>query len=191
MANKILYGIENVHVAKITEDAQGNITYGTPFAVRGAVGLNFDPEGEITTFYADNIKYFIQESNQGYTGDLEIALTPTEFLSQILGRETDSNGAIFEASDDTQARFALMFQGQGDQTGRRYVFYDCTTTRPTRENNTKQEEIEPGTDTMTITMAPRGTDKVIMAYIEPTVANQAIYDDFFEAVYVKDQTASV
>jgi len=191
MANKILYGIENVHVAKITEDAQGNITYGTPFAVKGAVGLNFDPEGEITTFYADNIKYFIQESNQGYTGDLEIALTPTEFLSQILGRETDSNGAIFEASDDTQARFALMFQGQGDQTGRRYVFYDCTTTRPTRENNTKQEEIEPGTDTMTITMAPRGTDKVIMAYIEPTVANQAIYDDFFEAVYVKDQTASV
>lgn len=191
MANKILYGIENVHVAKITEDAQGNITYGTPFAVRGAVGLNFDPEGETTTFYADNIKYFIQESNQGYTGDLEIALTPTEFLSQILGRETDSNGAIFEASDDTQARFALMFQGQGDQTGRRYVFYDCTTTRPTRENNTKQEEIEPGTDTMTITMSPRATDKVIMAYIEPTVANQAIYDDFFEAVYVKDQTASV
>lgn len=191
MANKILYGIENVHVAKITEDAQGNITYGTPFAVKGAVGLNFDPEGEITTFYADNIKYFIQESNQGYTGDLEIALTPTEFLSQILGRETDSNGAIFEASDDTQARFALMFQGQGDQTGRRYVFYDCTTTRPTRENNTKQEEIEPGTDTMTITMAPRGTDKVIMAYIEPTTENQAIYDGFFDAVYVKDQTASV
>lgn len=59
-----------------------------------------------------------------------------------------------------------------------------------QENNTKQEEIEPGTDTMTITMAPRATDKVIMAYIEPTTANQAIYDDFFTAVYVKDQVPS-
>lgn len=188
MANKVLYGIEKCHIAKITVAADGTISYGTPFPVPGAVGLNFDPEGEETPFYADNIKYYIASSNQGYTGDLEIAMTPQQFLTEILGREIDSNGAVFETGDDTQARFALMFQGQGDQTGRRWVFFDCTATRPSRENNTKEESVEVGTETMTITMSPRPTDKAVMAYIEPNETNQAVYDAFFDAVYVKDTT---
>ena len=191
MANKVLYGIEQCYVAKITVANDGTISYGTPFAVPGAVSLNFDPEGEETPFYADNIKYFIANSNQGYTGDLEIAMTPEKFLTDILGRSIDTNGAVFEASDDTQARFALMFQGQGDKTGRRFVFFDCTATRPSRENNTKEDTIEVGTETLSITMSPRTTDKAVMAYIEPTEENQAIYNNFFNAVYEKNSTASV
>lgn len=187
--NKVLYGIEQCHVAKITE-TNGEITYGTPFAVPGAVGLNFDPEGEKTPFYADNIKYFIASSNQGYSGDLELAITPEQFLKDILGREQDSNGAIFENADDTTARFALMFQGKGDQTGRRWVFFDCTATRPSRENKTKEESIDVGTETMSITMSPRSTDKAVMAYIEPTTENQTIYNNFFNSVYEKNATPS-
>lgn len=185
--NKVLYGIEKCYVAKITE-TDGVITYGTPFAMPGAVGLNFDPEGEETPFYADNVKYFIASSNQGYSGDLELAITPTQFLKDILGRTEDTNGAIFESSDDKSARFALMFQGQGDAANRRWVFFDCTATRPSRESNTKQESIEVGTETMSITMSPRATDKAVMAYIEPTTENQAVYDAFFSAVYEKDAT---
>jgi len=191
MANKVLYGIEQCYVAKITVNNDGSITYGTPFAVPGAVGLNFDPEGEETPFYADNIKYFIANSNQGYTGDLELAMTTEKFLTDILGRTIDSNGAVFEASDDTQARFALMFQGQGDKTARRWVFFDCTATRPSRENNTKEDTIEVGTETMSITMSPRPTDKAVMAYIEPNEDNMAVYNNFFNAVYTKNATASV
>lgn len=183
MGNKVLYGIEQCHIAKITEDAQGNITYGTPFAVPGAVGLNFDPEGEETVFYADNIKYYITNSNQGYTGDLKLAMTTEKFLTDILGRTKDTNGAIWEKSDDTTARFALMFQGQGDTTGRRWVFFDCTAARPSRENNTKEETVEVGTETLSITMSPRKSDKAVMAYIEPTTENQAIYNAFFNSVY--------
>ncbi|MEI3391029.1 MAG: hypothetical protein V8R30_05270 [Clostridia bacterium] len=43
--NKVLYGIEQCYVAKITETEEG-ITYETSFPMPGAVGLNFDPEGE-------------------------------------------------------------------------------------------------------------------------------------------------
>lgn len=52
--NKVKFGLSNVHIAKITE-TEGEITYGTPFAMPGAVGLNADPEGDTTTFYADNM----------------------------------------------------------------------------------------------------------------------------------------
>ena len=188
--NKVLYGIEQCHIAKITE-TDGEITYRTPFPMPGAVGLNFDPEGEETPFYADNVKYFIASSNQGYSGDLEIAMTPEQFLTEILGRQKDTNGAVFENADDKTARFALMFQGQGDQKNRRWVFFDCTATRPSRENNTKEDTIEVGTETMTITMSPRTTDKAVMAYIEPSDTNQDVYDSFFESVYEKNAQASV
>ena len=188
--NKVLYGIEQCHVAKITE-TDGVISYGTPFEVPGVRGLNFDPEGEETPFYADNVKYYIASSNQGYTGDLELAVTPEQFLTEILGRELDTNGVIFESAEDKTARFALMFQGEGDQTGRRWVFFDCTATRPSRENNSKEESVEVGTETMSITMSPRSTDKAIMAFIEPTENNKAVYDAFFESVYEKNSGSGV
>ena len=188
--NKVKFGLSNVHIAKITE-TEGKITYGTPFAMPGAVGLNADPEGDTTTFYADNIKYYIATSNQGYSGDLEIAITPEQFLTEILGQMKDRNGALFENADDVTARFALMGEIEGDAKKRRFVYFDCTATRPKAENKTKEESTDPQTDTISITMSPRSTDKAIKAVIEPSEQNQAVYDTFFKKVYEKDATAEV
>ncbi len=184
--SKVNYGIQDVHIAKITEE-NGVITYGTPFAVKGAVSLNIDPEGgDATPFYADNMVYFIAPAvNNGYSGDLELAVTPEEFLTQILGQVKDTNGVIFESADDTTARFALLFQAQGDSKNRRFCFYDCTATRPSRSNETKQENIEVGTETLTITMNPRTTDRMVKCYCEETTENKEKYDDWFTKVYEK------
>lgn len=188
--NKVKFGLSNVHIAKITE-TEGKITYGTPFAMPGAVGLNADPEGDTTPFYADNIKYYIATSNQGYSGDLEIAITPEQFLTEILGQMKDKNGALFENADDVTARFALMGEIEGDAKKRRFVYFDCTATRPKTENKTKEESTDPQTDTISITMSPRSTDKAIKAVIEPNEQNKAVYDTFFKKVYEKDATAEV
>ncbi len=188
--NKVKFGLSNVHIAKITE-TEGKITYGTPFAMPGAVGLNADPEGDTTPFYADNIKYYIATSNQGYSGDLEIAITPEQFLIEILGQMKDKNGALFENADDVTARFALMGEIEGDAKKRRFVYFDCTATRPKTENKTKEESTDPQTDTISITMSPRSTDKAIKAVIEPSEQNKAVYDTFFKKVYEKDATAEV
>ena len=188
--NKVKFGLSNVHIAKITE-SEGEITYGTPFAVPGAVSLTAEPEGDTTPFYADNIKYYIAVANNGYTGDLEIAMTPKEFLTQILGQEEDTNGALIESSDDVNARFALMGEIEGDAKKRRFIYYDCTATRPSAEMNTIEESKEPQTDTISITMAARSTDNVIKAVIEPNETNQDVYDTFFTKVYEKDAQASV
>lgn len=188
--NKVKFGLCNVHIAKITE-TDGVITYGTPFAMPGAVSLSADPAGDTTPFYADNIKYYIATSNQGYTGDLEIVMTPDEFLKTILGQTEDSNGALFESADDTNARFALMGEIDGDVKKRRFVYYDCTATRPSATMTTKQESTDPQTDTINITMSARSTDKAIKAVIEPTTTNQAVYNAFFDSVYVKNATPSV
>ena len=184
-SNKVKFGLSNVHIAKIIE-VDGEITYGTPFEMRGAVGLTAEPEGETTPFYADNIQYYVAVN--GYSGDLEIAMTPKEFLTQILGQEEDTNGALFESSDDANARFALMGEIDGDVKKRRFVYFDCTATRPSAEMNTIEDTKEPQTDTITITMTPRSSDHAIKAVIEPSETNQDIYDTFFTKVYEKDAT---
>ena len=188
--NKVKFGLSNVHVAKITEQ-DGEITYGTPFAITGAVALSADPEGETTPFYADNIQYYVAVSNNGYTGELELAMAVKEFLKKILGQQEDTNGALFESSDDVNARFALMGEIEGDVKKRRFVYYDCTATRPSSEMNTIEDTKEPQTDTMKITMSPRATDHVIKAVIEPNDTNEDVYNTFFTKVYEKDAQASV
>ena len=58
MANKVKFGLSNVHIAPITAVSGASITYGEPFAIKGAVNLTLDPEGESADFYGDNTKYF-------------------------------------------------------------------------------------------------------------------------------------
>ena len=188
--NKVKFGLSNVHIAKITE-TDGAITYGTPFAMPGAKSLTADPEGETTKFYADNIVYYIANSNQGYTGDLEIAMLIKQFFTEILGQQEDTNGALFESADDVTARFALMGEIEGDVKKRRFVYFDCTATRPSAEMNTIEKSKEPQTDKVSITMAPRSTDKAIKAVIEPSEENQEVYDTFFTKVYEKNAVAGV
>lgn len=188
--NKVKFGLSNVHVAKLTEE-DGQITYGTPFAIPGAVSLSVEPEGETTPFYADNIKYYVAVANNGYTGDLEVVKIPEEFLIQILGQERDTNGAIVESSTNINSRFALMGEIDGDVRKRRFIYYDCTAARPGSEMNTTEESVEPQTDTLSITMAARNTDNVVKAVIEPDEANQTIYDTFFTKVYEKNATNGI
>lgn len=190
MENKVVFGLSNVHIAKLTEQ-DGEITYGAPFALPGAVNLSMDKEGATTIFNADNIAYYKKASNNGYSGSLEIADVIEQFLTEILGQEKDSNGALFENADDTVSRFALMCEIDGDKKKRRIVFYDCLAERPSLEYSTTEEEVEVKTATMDLTISPRTSDKEVKAVLEPTEENQAVYDTFFTQVYEKNATAGV
>lgn len=188
--NKVKFGLSNVHIAKLTE-TDGTVKYETPFPMPGAKSLTADPEGEMTKFYADNIIYFIANSNQGYSGDLEIAMLVEQFLTEILGQQKDKNGALFENTNDKTARFALMGEIDGDIRKRRFIYYDCSATRPNAEMSTIEENKEPQTDKVSLTMSPRSSDGVIKAVIEPSEENKAVYDTFFKKVYEKDASASI
>ena len=82
MSNKVKYNLKNVHAAKLTTSVVGGVTtytYATPQAIPGAVSLSLDAEGDSSPFYADGIVYFRSYANNGYSGDLEIALIPEWF----------------------------------------------------------------------------------------------------------------
>lgn len=185
--NKIRYGIKNVHVAIATINDDNSATYGIPFAVPGAVALSLDPQGENTPFYADNIAYWIGVSNAGYEGDLEVAAYDDEFHKRILAEAADVNGVILEDADIEAVHFALMFQVEGDVKATRHVLYNCTCTRPKVGGETKEDKVEPQTETTTITATSiynPSLDRNIVKAKTTEKTDAVAYNNWFTDVYV-------
>lgn len=149
-SNKIRYGIKNAYYAVATITTTGTATYGTPSALPGAVSISLGAEGDTSPFYADNVTYFTSVSNNGYSGDLELAKIPDGFLMDCLGYTTDSKGVLIEDAGAVPVHFALMFQFEGDVSAKRTVMYNCVATRPDVASSTKGESIEPNTETINI-----------------------------------------
>ncbi|QNO14923.1 phage tail protein [Alkalicella caledoniensis] len=182
--NKITFGFKNVHVAFITEGETGP-SWDTPIRIPGAVRWAPTPEGESSTFYADDGSYFVATANNGYTGELEMALVPDEILARMLGWEIDDNGMVVEVANGNPEKFALLGEVNGDKRNRRFVYYDCQAQRPSKEKNTKGETIEPSTDVLSMTVSPLDiAGKVLVkGDIELNETNQTVFNSFFESVY--------
>ncbi|MCF8012682.1 MAG: phage tail protein [Clostridiales bacterium] len=166
-----------------TAVTDGTTGYGAPQKIPGAVGFSTSPEGEETEFFADNTKYFTYTTNNGYTGDVEMADIPDDILAEILGMTIDNDGMLVESADDKPKEFALLFQVQGDQKNRRMVYYRCKAARPSEENSTNESSVSPVTDTLSLTMLPTDdADKYVKGKLELSDSNQATYDAFFDSV---------
>lgn len=156
MGNKVKYNLKNVRAAKLTKGEAGAYTYETPKAIPGAVSISLDAEGEPSPFYADGIVYFRSTANNGYSCDLEIALIPESFKTEILKEELDKNGVLVEKANVSETeKFALLFEFDGDVNTIRHVLYNCSASRPSIESETKEDTIEPGTGTLSLTADPR------------------------------------
>ena len=186
MSNKVKYNLKNVHAAKLTETVTEGVTsysYATPQAIPGAVSITLDAEGDSSPFYADGIVYFRSYANNGYSGDLEIALIPEWFRTEILMEVLDTNGILVEKADNAESvKFALLFEFDGDERAIRHVMYNCSASRPSIESSTKEETIEPGTETLPLTADPR-EDGLVKSRIGDTTA-KATYDGWYQSVYV-------
>lgn len=114
------------------------------------MSLSLEPQGELTPFWADGIKYYTTSSNGGYEGDLEVALIPDQFREDVLGEVADSNGVLFENANTQTVEFALGFQIDGDTKPTLFWFYNCTAKRPNIDAKTTENTKEPNTDTLSI-----------------------------------------
>ena len=151
MANKVKYGLKSVYYAVATIAANGSATYTTPVAWPGAVNLSMDAQGDVTKFRADNIDYWVGQSNNGYSGSLESALVPDSFKKDVLGYFEDSAGMLVEDAGASTTPFALLFQFEGDDKATRHVLYNCTASRPAVNGQTTDAAIEPQTESVDLT----------------------------------------
>jgi phi13 family phage major tail protein len=181
MSNKVLFGLENVYIAFLDEDT---VEWEAPAPIPGAVNLTLSPEGDQAIFYADNISYYVTNTNNGYSGSIEFALVPDTVLADMLGWEIDANGMLVEVADGLPQTFALLFEVSGNEAKKRYCFYKCTASRPKVEHETSTDKTDPKTQPLDITISPLEVDDVLIvkSAIERTVANASVFDAWFTAV---------
>lgn len=157
--NKVSFNLKNVHYAPLTattsEAGVKTYSWAKPVHVAGAVSLALDAEGDTSKFYADGIAYYVSVANNGYSGDLEMARFPEKMLQDLWGFTLDTTDKVLLENASANAKpFALLFEIDGDQSGERYLLYNCTANRPGVGGATTEDTKEPRTQTVTITAAP-------------------------------------
>lgn len=186
MSNKIKYGISQCHYAVASIGSTGAATYQTPVALPGATSLALDPQGARTPFYADNIEYYVSNSNTGYDGNLTLAKVPDSFKKDCLGYLVDNKGMLLENQNATPVHFALIFQFEGDVKATRHVMYNCTASRVAANGETKGESIEPQTEEISISVSSiynTALDKWLVKAETTDSTGTTEYNSFTTAVY--------
>lgn len=174
--NKVKFGLSNVHVGTVTVE-EDEVTFGTPTAYPGAVSLTLDVEGDTSPFYADNIVYFTTTTNNGYSGDLEMAYLYDWFETQFLNSETSQEGMIVEKAENLPKPMYLMYQFEGDVNATKHILYNVLPGRPSIEGNTKEDTTEPDTTTIPITAMPIATafGNIVKAKVPSAASNYATF----------------
>ena len=172
MANKVEFGISQLHVATYTVE-NGTVTIGTPYHQAGAVSFSPEENSEQNTFYADNIAYWSGYSGGTIEGDLEVAMFDDAFKTQFLGYKALTDGGLANVKNATKPNVAIFFQVEGDSESRRVALFNCSLGAITREYNTIEESKEPTTETLAVTCTGDNASGVTMAVYKPSDAGYA------------------
>lgn len=177
--NKVKYGLKNAHYALLTIAEDGTVTYGKPIPIPGSVSLTMDAQGDTSTFYADNMAYFVTAANDGYSGTFEVALIPDQFRQDVLHETMDEAAQVLVENINNQTSpFALLFEFDGDKKATRHVLYNCTCTRPSVSGGTTTNTKEPSTEKMNLTASPlpNGNTKARTTVDTPAAQYAGWYD---------------
>ena len=189
--NKVVYGLKNVHYSKMTIDQTGKVVYDKPTAIKGAVEISLENKADLVSFEADDEVYYSAPGTSSYEGTLTIAKVPDGFLVDILGEVLDAtDGVQTEVDGAKTSNFALLFQFEGDNSGVRHLFYNCSANRPSVASKTGKDI---GTTELGFTASAKPSesvnDKAIVKAKTTSSTTKAVYNAWFDAVYVKAPAA--
>lgn len=188
--NKVHYALTNVYIAALTMNLEaGTVTFGTPKRLLGAVSMDLSAQGDVIKLRADAMDYYVVNSNNGYQGDLNIAMIPDWFRSEILGDTlATTDKVLVENATQEPKAFAMLFEFKGDAKATRHVLYNCTVSRPNIHGENKDNLKDPDTDTLTLVASPLQNGQIKASTTAETTAT--VYDGWFQAVWEKDSGAA-
>lgn len=149
--NKVRFGLSNLYFGTYSETG-GVYTLGSPVAVPGAVSLNIEPDTEESVFWADNVKYYVSNADNGLTGEVEVAAFNDTFKTTFLNYITLDDGGIAQIKGMANKKVYIMFQSEGDAQKRRGILYNVSLGQITRNYQTTEANKEPVTATLPITV---------------------------------------
>lgn len=184
--NSVQFGLKNVHYAIM--DQKGS--YQTPVHVPGAVNLTLKEESTVSKYYADDMLYYVSNNGSGYSGDLEMARFTDQMMVDIWKFiEHSTDHTLLEQTGVAYAKFALLFEIDGDQHAAKYVMYAVTAGKPGITGATKKDTTEPSGQSCTINSQPRSDGKISVRTTAKTP--KTVVDNWYKTVYIPaDESAA-
>ena len=149
-------GLDMLYFAKITEDDDGNETYGTPEKLAKAISADLSVELVEAILYADDgIAEIVKEFGNG-TLSLGIDDIGSAVASTLTGATIDSNGVVISASEDGGEPVAIGFRAKKANGKYKYFWlYKVKFGIPATNLATKGESITFSTPTIEGTIMRR------------------------------------
>ncbi len=187
--NKVHYDLTNVYVAPLTFDLEtGEVTFGVPKRLIGAISMDLSAQGEQIKLRADAMDYYVVNGNNGYSGDLNMAMVPDWFREEYLGDTLSQQDKVLVENAQAETKpFAMLYEFLGDKSSRRHCLYNVTASRPNIKGENKENQKEADTESMTMTALPLPNGYVKASTTKDTP--QSVYDNWTKAVWVKDTTS--
>lgn len=183
---KVRYGLKNVHYSIYDEKTS---KYGPWKAIPGAVTLTSDAQTDQSKFYADNMAYYVTNTNNGETGTFTCAALTDEMLIDLFGYAKDTtSGLIYESMEQKTISVALGYEISGNEEKQRGVRYNITFSLPSQNSNTQSDSSDPDTVELNYTAIGRDftigseTVNVLKAHCDNSGDSHATFDKFFDSV---------
>ena len=149
-------GLDKLYYAPITEDANGNETYGTPAVLAKAISAELSVELNEAILYADDGAAEVVKEFKSGTLSLGIDDIGAEIASALSGATIDSNGVVVSGSDDGGTPVAVAFRARKSNGKYRYYWlYRVKFGIPATNLQTKGDSISFQTPTIEGTIMRR------------------------------------
>ncbi len=149
-------GLDKLYYSKITEDVNGEETYGTPIVLAKAISADLSVELTEAILYADDgAAEVVKDFNSG-TITLGVDDIGASVAADLTGASTDDNGVLISASENSGDPVAVGFRALKPNSHYRYFWlYRVKFGLPATNLQTKGDTINFSTPTIEGTIMRR------------------------------------
>jgi len=188
-------GLDKLYYAKITEDANGNETYGTPIQLAKAISADLSVELNEATLYADDGQAEAVKEFKSGTLSLGVDDIGQSVAADLVGATVDNNGVLVSGGEDAASPVAIGFRAKRANGKYKYYWlYRVLFGVPATNLATKGDSITFSTPTIEGTIFRRnkldGQNKhPWKAEITETASNAGVVESWYNSVYEPTYTS--
>lgn len=178
-----IVGIDKFYYAILKKDSEDEVTYEDIVRVPYVKSVNIESEQEIAKAYGDNTVAEMAVSTGVTAVEFQFNSIPLEDRVALLGLEEDNDGLIVQKSQVQPPYVAVALEKtKADGTAELVGLTKGMFTLPSTENETKEDTLEFGSDTISGEFSARQYDDVtqVFAHIDD---DEELRDSFMEKVF--------
>ena len=189
-------GLDKLYYAPITEDANGNETYGTPIQLAKAISAELSVELNEATLYADDGQAEAVKEFKSGTISLGIDDLGNEKAAALVGATVDANGVLISSGEDVSQYVAIGFRAKRANGKYNYFWlYRVLFGIPATSLATKGDSITFSTPTIEGTIVRRNkvdanNKHLWKAEVTENDSNTAIINAWYTSVYEPTYTTN-